>query len=87
MTKQKEFETELLTLCDKYDIEADEMGKDFFNELWSYILSIPLEAEVDVKTAGKNKLINTDSKMFHHFNDKYPDEMKEFLDNDSRFSD
>ena len=34
---KKEFETELLTLCDKYDVEADEMGVRFFHDVWQWI--------------------------------------------------
>ena len=46
MTKQKKFETEFLTLCDGYEIDACEMGIVYFDALWKLVNSIPVEAEV-----------------------------------------
>ena len=47
MTKKQEFETELLTLCDKHDVEADNMGKDFFTDVWQWIEQQLKEARVE----------------------------------------
>ena len=34
---KKDFETELLTLADKHDVDADEMGVRFFHDVWQWI--------------------------------------------------
>jgi hypothetical protein len=43
--EQTKFETELLTLCDKYEVDAENMTKDFFNELYIYVEQKLSEAE------------------------------------------
>ena len=46
MTKQQELETELLTLADIYEIDAENIGKGFFNKIWQWIEQYGTEQRV-----------------------------------------
>ena len=67
---KKEFETELLNLCDKHDIVADDMGKDFFADIWQWIEEYGKQARIDennwwIKRYEDKKGIHDDSEAIH----------------------